>query len=156
MAQLFEAFGIDLSLLIAQAVNFGVLFVALSYLLYKPVLKTLEERRDKVAQGVKDAEAAHELLAGADATAATTLSTAETEAQEIAARAREEAGSEKTRLMREAEDRAASIAADAEARAKETAARSLRESEKEIARLAILAAEKVLRRPAASSGAEAK
>ena len=36
-------------------------------------------------------------------------------------------------------------AEDADARAKETAAKSLRESEKEVARLAVLAAEKVIR-----------
>ena len=42
MEQLFEAFGIDWKLLLAQAINFGVLFLVLSYLLYKPVLSTLE------------------------------------------------------------------------------------------------------------------
>ena len=148
MAQLFDAFGIDLSLLIAQAVNFAVLFAVLSYLLYKPVLRTLEERRDKVAQGVRDAEEAHALLESADEKASEKLSLAEEEAGTIVASAREEAGSERARLLREAEERSAAIAADAEARAKETQARALRESEKEIARLAILAAEKAMRETA--------
>ena len=130
MEALFGAFGIDWKLLIAQAVNFGVLFVALSYLLYTPVLSMLEKRKEVVAKGVQDAEAAAELLAGADA------------------QARDEAGQERTRLLKEAEERAAGIANDAEARASETAARALRESEKEIARLAILAAEKVMRKEA--------
>ena len=66
MEQLFEAFGIDWKLLLAQAVNFGVLFVALTYFLYKPVLKTLDERKQKVAKGVTDAEAAEKMLAEAD------------------------------------------------------------------------------------------
>jgi hypothetical protein len=34
MAQLFSAFGLELPLLIAQAVNFAVLMVALWYFLY--------------------------------------------------------------------------------------------------------------------------
>jgi len=146
MEALFSAFGIDWKLLLAQAVNFGVLFALLTYLLYKPVLKTLEERRNVVAQGVKDAEEAREKLAGADVEVSEKITGAEQEAQQIVSSARDEAGSERSRLLKEAEERAAGIAADAEARAKETAARALRESEKEIARLAMLAAEKAMRK----------
>ena len=55
MGPLLQAFGIEGHLLIAQLVNFGVLFVALMYLLYKPVMKTLDERRIVIAKGVEDA-----------------------------------------------------------------------------------------------------
>lgn len=146
MADLLSAFGIKGSLLLAQLVNFGVLFVALTYLLYKPVMKTLDARRAKVAQGVLDAEEAAKKLASADAEATNTVQSAEKEAEGIVSSAREEAGSEKSRIVKEAEARAAAVAADAEARAKETAAKALRESEKEIARLAMLAAEKVMQK----------
>ena len=146
MEQLFAAFGIDWKLLIAQAVNFGVLFVLLTYVLYKPTMKMLDERRAKVAQGVKDAEAAEKKLKEADATVAGVLKSAEGEAEGIVASARENAGAEKVRILKEAEERAVAVAADAEARAKEVAAKTLRESEKEIARLAILAAEKAMRK----------
>ena len=148
MADLLNAFGIKGSLLLAQLVNFGVLFVALSYLLYKPVMKTLDARRAKVAQGVIDADLAAEKLSTADAEASAKVQEAEVEAESIVSSAREEAGSEKSRIVKEAEARAASVAADAEARAKETSAKALRESEKEIARLAILAAEKAMKQAA--------
>lgn len=145
MESLLDAFGIDWKLLVAQLVNFGVLFVALTYLLYKPVLKTLDERKAKIAQGVEDAERAASAAATADADAAKVVKGAEQEAEGIVSSARDLAGSEKARIMKEAENRAAQIAADADARAAETAAKALRDSEKEVARLAILAAEKVLR-----------
>lgn len=148
MEQLFAAFGIDWKLLIAQAVNFGVLLAALTYLLYKPVLKTLDERKAKVAQGVIDAEEAEKKLAEADSTVGERLHKAEGEAEAIVASARESAQSEKARILKEAEVRAQGLEADAEARAKEAAATALRESEKEVARLAVLAAEKVLREKA--------
>jgi len=148
MEQLFEAFGIDWKLLLAQAVNFGVLFVALTYFLYKPVLKTLDERKQKVAKGVTDAEAAEKMLAEADTVVTQKLQGAEGEAESIVASARDAATSERTRILKEAEARAASVASDAEARAEELRAKTLRESEKEIARLAILAAEKTLREKA--------
>ncbi len=148
MDQLFSAFGIDGKLLIAQLINFGVLFVGLTYLLYKPVMKTLDERREKVAQGVLDAQAASEKLATADEEASIKVKGAETEAEGIVASARDLAGTEKARIVKEAEARAQALEADATARAKETAAKALRESEQEIARLAVLAAEKVLREKA--------
>ncbi len=148
MDQLFGAFGIDGKLLIAQLINFGVLFVGLTYLLYKPVMKTLDERRTKVAQGVIDADAASMKLATAGEEASTLVRSAETDAEGIVASARDAAGAEKARIMKEAETRAVAIAADAEARAKEAANKALRDSEKEIARLSVLAAEKVLKQSA--------
>ena len=54
MDQLLHAFGIDVKLLLAQAVNFGVLLVVLWLVLYKPVMKTLDERKAKIAQCVID------------------------------------------------------------------------------------------------------
>lgn len=145
MESLLDAFGIDWKLLFAQLVNFGVLFVALTWLLYKPVMKTLDERAAKIAQGVEDAEIASEKAAQADENAAKVVKGAETEAEGIVSSARDLAGTEKSRIMKEAEARAAQVAADAEARAEETAAKALRDSEKEVARLAVLAAERVLR-----------
>lgn len=145
MESLLDAFGIDVKLLLAQLVNFGVLFVALTWLLYKPVMKTLDERAAKIAQGVEDAEIASEKALRADENAAKVVKGAETEAEGIVSSARDLAGTEKSRIMKEAEARAAQVAADAEARAEETAAKALRDSEKEVARLAVLAAEKVLR-----------
>lgn len=145
MESLLDAFGIDWKLLLAQLVNFGVLFVALTWLLYKPVMKTLDERRAKIAQGVEDANRAAEAAANADAEAAVVVQGAEREADTIVASARELANSEKARITKEADARAAQIASDAQVRAAETAARAMRESEREVARLAVLAAEKVLR-----------
>jgi len=144
MDALFEAFGIDWKLLVAQAVNFGILFVALWLLLYKPVMKTLDERRALVSKGVADALRATEKLQGADREAAAVVQKADKEASDLVASARESAATEKARLVKEAEERAARIQTDAELRAKETAVQARKESEKEIARLATLAAAKVL------------
>lgn len=149
MAQLFDAFGIQTHLLLAQAVNFGLLFAMLSYFLYKPVMRTLDERRKVVAQGVVDAREASEALAGAHDKAEGIARAAEADAEGIVARAREEAGTEREKLVNEARARAEGIEKDAQARAQEAHDRALRDSEKEIARLAILAAEKAMRERAA-------
>ncbi len=148
MDQLFGAFGINGKLLIAQLINFGVLFVGLTYLLYKPVMKTLDDRRSKIAQGVIDADAAALKLATASEEAGSIVKEASTDAEGIVASARDAATAEKARILKEAETRAAHVAADADARAKEAASKALRDSEKEIARLSVLAAEKVLKETA--------
>jgi len=144
MQELFSAFGVTWSLLIAQAVNFGIVLVALWYFLYKPVLAMLEKRREEVAQGVLDAAKAKSLLAGADGEAEKRVKAADKKADDIVTAAREAGNAEKARLLKEAEARAVAVTKDADARAAEVAARSARESEREVARLAILAAEKIL------------
>jgi F-type H+-transporting ATPase subunit b len=145
MSQLFSAFGVDTNLLIAQAVNFGIVLVALWYFLYKPVLKVIKERQEVVAQGVRDAERAGEKLASADSEAQSRVQKADVEADSIVSLARESANMEKARLLRDAEARAVAVTNDAEARAAEAAAKAKRESEKDIARVALLAAEKILK-----------
>lgn len=146
MQQLFSAFGIDWHLLIAQAVNFGIVLIALWYFLYKPVLAMLTKRQEMVAKGVADAAAAATLLSGADQEASQRVATADGQAESIVSSAREAAAAEKARLLKEAEARAVAITRDAEIRASEVSARLARESEQDIARVAILAAEKILKK----------
>ena len=145
MQQLLSAFGINWSLLLAQAVNFAIVIVALWYFLYKPVLAMLAKRQAIVAKSVKDAAHIEKLFAKADGEAENRVKAADDAALEIVALARESATVEKTRLIKEAEERALVIAKDAEARATEATERARRESEQDIARLAVLAAEKVLK-----------
>lgn len=146
MNELLSAFGIDWRLLLAQAINFAIVLVALRYFLYRPLIDFLARRQELAAKSVADAEKAAELLAGADAVAQRRVTTAESEAEAIVSSARDAGTAEKTRLLKEAEERALAVASDAEARAKEVAARERRESEQDIARVALLAAEKILRK----------
>jgi F-type H+-transporting ATPase subunit b len=48
-----EGIGINLPLLIAFVVNFVILFALLSVVLYKPVLKMLEERQAKIRESME-------------------------------------------------------------------------------------------------------
>jgi F-type H+-transporting ATPase subunit b len=53
-----DKLGIQPTQLITQIVNFAILAVVLTKILYKPVLKSLEERRKKIASGLEYAEKA--------------------------------------------------------------------------------------------------
>jgi F-type H+-transporting ATPase subunit b len=145
MEQLIEAFGIDAKLIVVQIVNFFVLMAALSYFLYKPILKLLNEREAKIKQGITDAEEAAVAKASALEEKQAVLTQAQEEAQAIDARAQAFAKEKEAQIVATAQDKASDVIKDAEAKAQQLKAQALKESEAEIAKLAILAAEKVLK-----------
>jgi F-type H+-transporting ATPase subunit b len=53
--EMLNTLGVDVGMLIAQAINFGVLLAALTYLLYKPVLRVIDQRRERVQQSMDHA-----------------------------------------------------------------------------------------------------
>src|SRR3989344_5833992 len=100
MSQVLSVFGIDWRLLLINAVNFGLVLLALWYFLYAPVLKMLEERRKKVSDGVRDAESAkRELVQKGEATAATLMRDASAQAAELQRRSIEESKQEVAKLI---------------------------------------------------------
>lgn len=60
MDQLFAKFGLQLNLLIAQMVNFGILFFVLYKFAYKPILKILDQRREKIEKSLEQAKGIEE------------------------------------------------------------------------------------------------
>src|SRR3989344_5797532 len=145
MSELFSTFGVDWKLLIIQAVNFGLLLSVLTYFLYKPILKIIDERREKIAEGVRTAEAASRRLAEAKEEGEGIVGSAAREAEGLVASARSRADEKGSEIMKAAEARAAATLKEAAERAEEAKRKALKESEHEIARAAMLAAEKILR-----------
>ena len=70
-------------MLAAQAVNFLVLLFILNKFLYKPVLKTLDQRKQKVSQSLKDAAEIEKKLAQIELDQEKALQAATTEAKKI-------------------------------------------------------------------------
>ncbi len=142
MSAVFAAFGIDWRLLLIDSINFGVLLLALWYFLYAPLTKMLEARRQKVAQGVEDADAAAAKLADIQHEESILLSKAGAEADEVLARARK-AAEEKGRTMLAASEAAAAASLkEAEAQAAALKAEAIEESKKEVAKLVVLGMER--------------
>ena len=145
MDQLIQAFGIDLKLIVIQIINFILLLALLSYFLYKPLLKVLNEREEKITQGVKDAEAAAEAKAAAASEKQVIVSAAHKEAEEVAARAKIHADEKAVAITAAADEKAGSIVNAAEQKAEDIKVKAHKDSEAEIAKLAVLAAEKILK-----------
>lgn len=66
MDTLIETFHLDLKLLIAQIVNFAIVFWVLYRFAFKPLLKTIDERNSKIEKGLSDAESFEKKLQAAE------------------------------------------------------------------------------------------
>ena len=136
--------GINLPVLIAQTVNFVFLLVVLRLFIYKPVLKMLDERRERIREGLSAAERGRETAAEASREAAAQIEAARLEGQQIVAQAQQVA----QRLQEEGRAQAV-VQADAlieRARTEIQLERdsALAELRREFADLTISAAEKVI------------
>jgi F-type H+-transporting ATPase subunit b len=80
-------FQVNLFWVIVSAINFIVFFVLIWTFAFKPVSRMLADRRDRIEQGLKDAEQARRDRENAEAERVSTLAEARKEANEILTRA---------------------------------------------------------------------
>ncbi len=146
MDQIITVFGIDWKLLLIQAVNFGVVLFVLERFLYRPVIKMIDERREKIEQGVKNAEVASFELQKAETKSRELISKAEMEARETLISGKRMAEEKAEKIKTEAEEKNRMILEAALKEGEEMKKRAMEELKGEVSRLGILAAEKILRK----------
>jgi len=88
VTQIAEQFHVTWQLLISQIVLFVIVAVMLKKFAYAPVLKVLEERRQKIAEGLANAETIKQELAKAQAKAQEILNQANTQSTKMIEEAR--------------------------------------------------------------------
>lgn len=140
-----EQLGVNLNGLIAQLVNFGLLFLLLWLVAYKPILRMLDERSARIRDGLDKADDIRQQAARAEQEYAAKRAEGLREAQEIVARANQAAD----RINREAEERARRSADELIAKARGEIERerqlAVAELRTQVAELALLAAGRVVR-----------
>lgn len=141
-----DQLGISPGLLISQIVNFLLLVVILRLVLYEPVLKMLDQRKERIAQSMRDAERVAAAAQEAEADKAKTLDAARREAQEIRAQATRDAERIAQEIRSRAEQEATEIRMKAQEDAEKQSQAILADANKQIAELAILATEQLLGR----------
>ncbi len=144
MEQIVTTFGINSKLLVIQVINFGILLFLLHRFLYRPLLKLMNERQEKIEQGLSDAKNASAELADASAKHAEMVAQAKDEAREIVDKAIAASEKMKDGILREAEEKSREILSAAEKQAQEETRRVVEEAKKEVGAFAILAVEKIL------------
>lgn len=88
VVEIAEQFGVTWPLLISQIVLFVIVAVALKKFAYAPILKVLEERKTKIADGLAAAEKSKQELASAQAKAQDVITQASNQANKIIEEAR--------------------------------------------------------------------
>ena len=81
--------GINLPVLLFQLVNFTFLLLVLRLLVYKPVLKMLDERRARIQEGLSAADRGREQAIEAERQAQEQIAAARREGQDIVANAQQ-------------------------------------------------------------------
>ncbi len=140
-----EALGIDLNRLLQQIVNFGILMLLLQMFLYKPVLRLLGERKERIRKGLEDADKARAALAGAQAEYEKRIDGARKEGQGIIAQATQSADRAREEIVAEARLEAQKVVAKAREEIEYERKRVLAELRRDVASLAVLAAGRVIK-----------
>lgn len=110
MQELIHNLGLDWKLLLAQAVNFFIVLIALRLFLYKPVLRMLATRREKIEEGLAKSEEAERKLHEAAELKKERMKEAEQEALRMMHKAEIRAKEEAEKILRAASDRDAAMA----------------------------------------------
>ena len=146
MEQIITVFGINWKLLLIQGVNFGLLLAILYKFLYKPVLAMVDTRRLKIENAIHNAEKVEAELGQAEAEKAHILREATQKGDTIINAAKKHAETEEHSIMKEAHRKAVHLFNEAERRTAREREEMIQNAEREVARMAVLSAEKILRK----------
>lgn len=144
MESLIEIFHIDAKLLLAQAVNFGIVFAVLYFFALKPVIAVMRERTKKVEKSLEDAAEIEEKMVQVKEDCAVIITQAKKDASEILAKADKVAEERKKETVDKAREEIERIVALEKAKRQTETAQAIKEIKKEVADLVVLSLEKIL------------
>jgi F-type H+-transporting ATPase subunit b len=99
MESIISTFHIDWKVIIAQAVNFTIVFVVLYIYALKPLSKLMLERSEKIAKGIMDAKINADVLGKTEKEYEAILAKARIEAQKIFDEAKKEGENKKNEIL---------------------------------------------------------
>lgn len=108
--ELIEKLGFDLKLLLAQIVNFFILFFVLKTLLYKPILNVLDKRKKMIEKNVEDTRKIEERLKQLEEEKKEILSKASKEAMAVLDHAKKTATEEHDKILAKAKKEITTLA----------------------------------------------
>lgn len=137
MGETLQNLGIQWPKLIAQLINFAIVMFVLWKWAYKPVLKMLELRREKVAESITNADKIKAELAATEAKRQEILNKANDQANKLIEEAREAAARVQAQETQRAVAQAEQIVAKAREATAQDHARMLAELKREVGQLVV-------------------
>ncbi|HAS80598.1 MAG: ATP synthase subunit b [Candidatus Nomurabacteria bacterium GW2011_GWE1_32_28] len=144
MDSIINTFHIDWKIMIAQAFNFGVVFIVLYVFALKPLIKTMKERTEKIEKGIVDAKKNSEILNNTKAEYEEILVKARNEANNIFQEGRKEAETKKTLMLEKAKEDVVVMIENGKKTLENEKIKMVNEAREEIASISIKIAEKIL------------
>jgi F-type H+-transporting ATPase subunit b len=141
-----DALGFNLAQLIAQIINFGILFAILAFWGFPAINKMLNERSKKIKESLEQAEQVKAQAASAEEELKKQIETGRKEGQEIVARAMHSGEELVQKAQEQAKQEGAALLARAKADISRERDQAIVELRQEFADLTITAAEKVIDR----------
>ena len=139
-----DKLGIDLPSLVAFLINFFLLLGLLTFVLYKPVTRMLDQRAAKIKESLEQAELIKQESVRAEESVKAQIEVGRKEGQAIIAQAAQTADRIKEEARAEARSEAQTLIAKAQTEIEREREESFNQLRREFADLAILAAEKVI------------
>ena len=136
--------GINVPTLIAQIINFIILFGLLYLVAYKPLMRMLDERSGKVKESMEQTESIREQAERAGEEARKRIEAASREGQDLVAQAVKTGEEIRQKAQKEAKPEAEALITKARQEIQRERDEAIGELRKEIADLTIAAAEKVI------------
>ena len=146
MERLIQNLGIDWHTLVAQVVNFGILFVLLYVLAFKRILKLLDDRSQKIKDSIGQTERIREQAEQAEDECKRRIEAASREGQEIIGRAVKAGEEVRQQAQQEARREGETLLTKARGEIQRERDEAIGELRREFADLTILVAEKVIER----------
>ena len=144
MESIINTFHIDWKIIIAQIVNFGIVFTVLYFYALKPLSKLMAERSEKIAKGISDAKSNALVLGQTQKEYEATLSQARSEAQKVFEEGKKEALAKKESMLLDARHEVEVMIENGKKTLEAEKVKMVNEAKKEVADLVIKATEKVI------------
>lgn len=145
MESLVSAFHIDLKLLIAQAVNFAIVFSVLYFFAFKPISKMMAERATKIEKSLEDARTIEAKLAEAEQEKNDIVGEAKKAASIILEEANKQGEERQKEMVAKAREEIGQVINTEKAKIQIEKAQTLKELKEETAALVVLTVEKLLK-----------
>ena len=144
MSELVHNLGIDWKVLVAQVVNFAILLFLLRKFAYRPILKILNDRREKIEEAIKRSRTVDEKLADIEKLKQQVLKEARVESSVIIKEAQKAAAGVRDEMLAQAHQKAAHLILDAEKKIEVTQRKMHEEMKEDIAGVVLAAVEKTV------------
>lgn len=144
MESIISTFHIDWKIIIAQMINFGVVFFVLYRYAIKPLLKTMGLRQEKITKGLKDAQENAEILSKTETKHEEILANARIEAQVVFQNIKKDAEVKRVEIIEDAKKEANTIIENGKKILENEKRKIITEEHEEIVDLIMKGVEKIL------------